>query len=63
MSACAAKSSSPAPPPAPLFERPNPAPYCKIEGCCQNHGGGGYLQPDKLIICADGQPSEICDCH
>jgi hypothetical protein len=39
------------------------APQCKIEGCCEGHGEVAYVQPDYLIICTDGQPSEICDCH
>jgi hypothetical protein len=36
---------------------------CKIDGCCAGHGEVARVQPDKLIICTDGTPSEICDCH
>jgi hypothetical protein len=60
----------PAPAPAPQSTAPTllilkhpMAPQCKIEGCCEGHGDVAYVQPDYLIICTDGQPSEICDCH
>ena len=36
---------------------------CKVEGCCAGHGEVARVQPDKLIICTDGEPSQICDCH
>lgn len=36
---------------------------CNIEGCCAGHGDHGVLQPDRIIMCADGTPSLICDCH
>lgn len=39
------------------------APLCKIDGCCEGHGTVGYVQPDKFIMCTDGSPSQICDCH
>jgi hypothetical protein len=40
-----------------------PAPICRVEGCCPGRGEIAYVQPDLLVICGDGLPSEICDCH
>lgn len=42
---------------------PAPAPLCKTEGCCKGHGEVSHVQSDFLVICTDGQSSEICDCH
>jgi hypothetical protein len=41
----------------------NFVPLCKLEGCCAGHGAIAYVQPDKFIMCTDGEPSQICDCH
>jgi len=38
-------------------------PACKIEGCCEGHGTVAYVQPDKFVMCTDGSPSQLCDCH
>jgi hypothetical protein len=38
-------------------------PTCNFNGCCQGHGDVAFVQPDKAIMCTDGTPSEICDCH
>jgi len=65
---CAAREAAPKPPveaaaqPAPPSWR-RFAPYCQLQGCCAGHGEVAYLQPDKIIMCTDGRPSEICDCH
>jgi len=61
IAACTSK-----PPPArsvPARTDPMIAPTCRIEGCCQGHGDVAYMQPDKIIMCTDGEPSAICDCH
>lgn len=39
------------------------APSCKLDGCCEGHGDVAYVQPDRFIMCTDGEPSQICDCH
>jgi hypothetical protein len=36
---------------------------CNLEGCCAGHGKVAYLQPDRFVMCTDGAPSTICDCH
>jgi len=36
---------------------------CNVQGCCVGHGGVAALQPDRLLMCRDGQVSQICDCH
>ena len=59
--ACTPKAAPPAP--MPQLSDKSPVPMCRIEGCCQGHGNVAYMQPDKIIMCTDGQPSEICDCH
>jgi len=60
MAACASK-------PPPLLPT-QPAsktiyPACNLEGCCAGHGEVAYLQPDRFVMCTDGEPSRICDCH
>lgn len=42
---------------------PVTAPICRVEGCCPGRGEKAYLQSDWFVICADGLPSDICDCH
>jgi hypothetical protein len=61
ISACIAKRVVTTPLPAPT--QPLIAPACKMEGCCEGHGEVAYLQPDRFIMCTDGEPSQICDCH
>jgi hypothetical protein len=39
------------------------APVCKLQGCCVGHGDVAYLQSDLIVMCTDGEPSRICDCH
>lgn len=39
------------------------APACRLDGCCAGHGEVAYLQPDKFVMCTDGETSQICDCH
>lgn len=43
--------------------QPDAAPQCITEGCCTGHGDVAYIQPDRFIMCTDGEPSRICDCH
>lgn len=58
LTACA----KPAPrPPPPAQTRMVPA--CKLDGCCRGHGEVAYVQPDRFIMCTDGETSRICDCH
>ena len=48
---------------AATLERPDLAPQCITQGCCAGHGEVAYIQPDRFIMCTDGEPSRICDCH
>jgi hypothetical protein len=66
--ACATKPGLRVPPPAPwaaptLIPGQQFVPACKLEGCCEGHGAVAYVQPDKFVMCTDGSPSQICDCH
>jgi hypothetical protein len=56
------------PPPPRVMDPPRgpknaAVPSCNFNGCCQGHGDVAFVQPDKAIMCTDGTPSEICDCH
>jgi hypothetical protein len=61
--ACATQPPSVAPQPSLLPAGSQFAPACKLDGCCEGHGQVAYLQPDKFVMCTDGEPSRICDCH
>jgi hypothetical protein len=61
MGACA---STPVPVAVPADQSKNiVSPACKLEGCCEGHGQVALLQPDRFVMCTDGEPSRICDCH
>ena len=61
--ACSAKPATATRPssPPPVVQASGPA--CITEGCCAGHGTVAYIQPDRFIMCTDGQASQICDCH
>jgi len=63
LAACAARPVPvrAASPPLPVKTIPSPA--CNLEGCCAGHGEVAYLQPDRFVMCTDGEASRICDCH
>ena len=39
------------------------SPACRLENCCAGRGDVAYMQADWFVICADGLPSDVCDCH
>ena len=62
LAACASRLPPRLPPPlAPVPANANST--CNLAGCCAGHGEVAYLQPDRFVMCTDGEPSMICDCH
>ncbi len=49
--------------PAMDVQPPPPSDTCRLEGCCAGRGEKAYLQSDWYVMCPDGLPSDVCDCH